>query len=66
MQFKLESIYNNYNYCITGQYTVYIADPSAVEKVFRNEGKYPVRTHIDENADWIMKRRKGPRSFSFQ
>ena len=45
---------------------VYVADPSAVEKVFRNEGQYPIRSLLDENVDWIMQRRNEPGLFIFQ
>ena len=43
---------------IAGQSQVFIADPSAVEKVYRHEGKYPLRSITDVNADWILKRKK--------
>ncbi|XP_019856590.1 PREDICTED: probable cytochrome P450 12c1, mitochondrial [Amphimedon queenslandica] len=49
-----------------GQSMVYVADPSAVEKVFRNEGHYPTRSLIDKNVDWIMQRRNEPSLFIFQ
>ena len=49
-----------------GQSFVYIADPSAVEKVFRNEGKYPVRDTSEKNIDWILKRRNEMNNFVFQ
>lgn len=49
-----------------GQSMVYVADPSAVEKVFRNEGHYPTRSLIDKNVDWIMQRRNEPGLFIFQ
>ena len=50
---------------IAGQSQVFIADPSAVEKVFRHEGKYPSRSMVDVNADWILKRRKNPENRTF-
>ena len=52
--------------CIAGQPQVYLADPSAVEKVFQNEEKYPLRSLMNKNADWITKRRKEPSPFAFQ
>ncbi|XP_011405662.1 PREDICTED: cytochrome P450 27C1-like isoform X1 [Amphimedon queenslandica] len=48
-----------------GQSVVYVADPSAVEKVFRNEGKYPTRDTSEKNINWILKRRNES-NFAFQ
>ena len=45
-----------------GQSHVYVADPSAMEKVYRSEGKYPMRTNADDKIDWILKQ-KGDQTF---
>ena len=50
---------------IAGQSQVFIADPSAVEKVYRHEGKYPLRSMTEVNADWILKRKKNPEERTF-
>ena len=50
---------------LIGQSVVYVADPSAIEKVFRNEGKYPTRDMSEKNIDWILKRRNDS-TFAFQ
>uniref|UniRef100_A0A1X7UA25 Cytochrome P450 n=1 Tax=Amphimedon queenslandica TaxID=400682 RepID=A0A1X7UA25_AMPQE len=49
-----------------GYSSVFIADPSAVEKTFRHEGKYPSRSFTEANVDYILKQRNDRNFFVFQ
>uniref|UniRef100_A0A1X7T918 Cytochrome P450 n=1 Tax=Amphimedon queenslandica TaxID=400682 RepID=A0A1X7T918_AMPQE len=49
-----------------GYSSVFVADPSAVEKSFRNEGKYPSRSFTEANVDYILKQRNDRNFFVFQ
>ena len=41
----------------TGTSTVVIGTPEGAAKVYRAEGKYPVRSAVDESMDWIYKKK---------
>ena len=43
-------------FCSTGNPIVVVGTPDTAAKVFRAEGKYPVRGNSEENMDWIYKK----------
>ena len=48
-----------------GNTLVYVGEPSAVEKVFRNEGKNPSRSiKMEDTFEWIFKSRNEDPVFS--
>lgn len=52
---------------ILGFTTVYISDPSAVEKLFRSEGLYPRRNRkVEEMFEHFFKSRPNKSTFAFE